>query len=167
VESGSAILRRGRGTVKPGGHHSGGRSGITPERWGRAPDLFSAPPATLADFAFGIALAMAGGHHPATGRTEMTNRALAIGVVVLALATSSAHAAGLTERVQSERMTVVKVDAVRGRFLCAEHGRWMRVSGADAPALGIGDIVTLQRREGQPPRVTVVRTAADELTSPE
>jgi hypothetical protein len=97
----------------------------------------------------------------------MTNKALAIGVVVLSLATSSAHAAGLTERVQSERMTVVKVDAVRGRFLCAEHGRWVRVSGAAVPALGVGDIVTLQRREGQLPRVTVVRTAADELTSPE
>jgi hypothetical protein len=41
------------------------------------------------------------------------------------------------------------------------------VSPADAPALGIGDIVTLQRREGQLPRVTVVRTAASELTSPE
>jgi hypothetical protein len=97
----------------------------------------------------------------------MTNKALALGVVMLSLATSSAHAAGLTERLQRERMTVLKVDAVGGRFLCAEHGRWMRVSPADAPALGIGDIVTLQRREGQLPRVTVVRTAASELTSPE
>jgi hypothetical protein len=97
----------------------------------------------------------------------MTNKALALGVVMLSLATSSAHAAGLTEQLQRERMTVVKVDAVGGRFRCAEHGRWMRVSPAHAPTLGIGDIVTLQRREGQLPRVTVVRTAASELTSPE
>jgi hypothetical protein len=101
------------------------------------------------------------------GRTAMMSKALSVSVVVLSLATSAAHAGGLTDRMQSERMTVVKVDGSRGQFLCAEHRRWMRVSPVDAPALGVGDIVTLQRRDGQLPKVTVVRRAAEELASPE
>ena len=96
----------------------------------------------------------------------MITKALSIGVGLLALATS-ALAAGLTERLQADRMTVVQVDRAKATFLCAEHRRWTSVPPADIPALSAGDIVTLERRDGQVARVRVVRTAADELSSPE
>ena len=93
--------------------------------------------------------------------------ALSISVVAVSLATSTALAAGLTERLQTERMTVVQVDRSGSRFLCAEHRRWVRVPKADAATLAIGDIVSVERRGGEVSRVRVVRTAADELASPE
>jgi hypothetical protein len=74
---------------------------------------------------------------------------------------------GLTERLQAERMTVVQVDRSRGQFLCAEHRRWTQVAKADVTRLAAGDIVSVEHGAGQVWRVRVVRTASEELTSPE
>jgi hypothetical protein len=95
----------------------------------------------------------------------MKMKAISISVVILSLAASGALAAGFTEWMQSGRMTVAKVDRGGQRFFCAEHQRW--TSTTEAPALGVGDIVSVEAREGQPAKVRVVRTAAQELSSPE
>ena len=97
----------------------------------------------------------------------MINKTLAISVAVVSLGASAALAGGFTERLASERMTVVQVDRAQGRFLCAEHGRWTAIAKTDAVAVGSGDIVTVHRPPSGPARLTVVRTAADELSSPE
>jgi len=97
----------------------------------------------------------------------MKTKAFSISVVILSLAASAALAAGLTERMQTERMTVAKVDQQGNRFFCAEHQRWTYVSKADAAALSAGDIISLDARLGERAKVRVVRTAAQELGSPE
>ena len=95
----------------------------------------------------------------------MVSKAISISVVVLALATSAALAASITERMQTERMTVTKIDRESGQFFCAEHQRWTRISKSDAAMLGVGDIIGVEAHDGQ--KVRVLRTAADELSSPE
>jgi hypothetical protein len=97
----------------------------------------------------------------------MIKKALWISVAVVSLGASAAVAAGLTERMAAERMTVVQVDRAEGRFLCAEHRRWTRVVKTDVAVLASGDIVTVRRPDGGLPRLTVVRTADEELASPE
>jgi len=95
----------------------------------------------------------------------MKTKAIAISVVVLSLAASGALAAGFTEWMQSERMTITKVDQSGKRFFCAEHQRW--TASPDAATLSVGDIVSVDTLSGQPAKVRVVRTAADEMGSPE
>jgi hypothetical protein len=97
----------------------------------------------------------------------MMTRVFAISVGVLSVATSAVFAAGLTELMQSERMTVARVDRAKARFLCAEHRQWVPLSKADAATLASGDIVRIEQRDGRLAKVTVLRTAADELSSPE
>jgi hypothetical protein len=97
----------------------------------------------------------------------MVIKALAISVGVLATAASAALATGLTDRLQAERMTIVRVDHTKSRFLCAEHRAWLTVARADVAALATGDIVTVEPRNGRLAKVKVVRHAADELASPE
>jgi hypothetical protein len=96
----------------------------------------------------------------------MNSKALSISVVMLSLATSAALAAGLTEKLQSDRMTITKLDRNGAQFYCAEHHRWTRVSKTAAAGLTVGDIVSIDR-DGESMKVRVVRTAADELGSPE
>jgi hypothetical protein len=64
-------------------------------------------------------------------------------------------------------MTVLRTDKQAGTFMCAEHRRWMSVSKADLTAVREGDIVSIEQRNGRPARLTVVRSASDELASPE
>jgi nitrous oxidase accessory protein NosD len=97
----------------------------------------------------------------------MVMRTLSIGAVALAAAASVATAAGWTEQLLTGRMTVVSVDRAAGRFLCAEHGRWTATAGDDLKAVHTGDIVRVERARGGLARVTVLRTAADEIGSPE
>ena len=97
----------------------------------------------------------------------MKSKAISMIVVVLSLATSAALAADFTERMQTDRMTITKVDRDGGRFLCAEHLRWTHVSKPDATMLAVGDIVSVDAPAGEVTKVRVVRTAADELSSPE
>ena len=77
----------------------------------------------------------------------MKMKAISISVVMLSLATSAALAAGFTEWMQNERMTVTKVDHDGGRFYCAEHQRWTQVSKRDATALSVGDIISMDVRD--------------------
>jgi threonine/homoserine efflux transporter RhtA len=97
----------------------------------------------------------------------MISKVLSISVAVVSLATSAAVAASLTERMGTERMTIVRVDRAQHRFLCAEHRHWTRISKTDVAVLASGDIITVHRQEAGLPRVKVVRTAAEELASPE
>jgi len=97
----------------------------------------------------------------------MINRVLWTTVGVVSLVTSAAVAASLTEQMAMDRMTVLKVDRVHARFLCAEHRHWTWISKGDVARLTTGDIVSLDRQQGRLPRVNVVRRAADELASPE
>jgi uncharacterized protein with FMN-binding domain len=97
----------------------------------------------------------------------MVTRVLSITTAVVSLAVSAAVGAGLTDQMQATRMTVVQVDKSAGKFLCAEHRTWTAVSSADLTAVGSGDIVKVERRDGQPSRITVLRHASDDLGSPE
>jgi hypothetical protein len=96
----------------------------------------------------------------------MITKAALISVGCLGIATS-ALAAGFTERLQTDRMTVAQIDQARARFLCAEHRRWNPVPTEDLIGLGAGDIVMIERLEGRVAKVRVVRTAAEEMGSPE
>ena len=91
----------------------------------------------------------------------MINRVLWTTVGVVSLVTSAAVAASLTEQMAMDRMTVLKVDRVHARFLCAEHRHWTWISKGDVARLTTGDIVSLDRQQGRLPRVNVVRRAAD------
>jgi hypothetical protein len=100
--------------------------------------------------------------------TTMIKR-ISIGVTMVSLASVAVAGAagGLTDLMQSSRMTVVKVDATAGSFLCAEHRKWTAVSGGDLAGVTAGDIVRIDKRAGGAPRITIVRIASDELASPE
>ena len=97
----------------------------------------------------------------------MINKVLFATMAVVSLVASAAVAASLTEQMAMDRMTVLKVDRVHARFLCAEHRHWTWISKGDVARLTTGDIVSLDRQQGRLPRVNVVRRAADELASPE
>jgi hypothetical protein len=94
---------------------------------------------------------------------------IAIGATMFSLASVAVAGAagGLTDLMQTSRMTVVKVDAATGAFLCAEHRKWTAVTRGDLAGVTPGDIVRVDRQPGALPRIAVVRTATDELTSPE
>jgi hypothetical protein len=99
----------------------------------------------------------------------MTKR-IAIGMAVLSLTTTAAAATAattLTDRMQTSRMTVVQVDRAAGQFLCAEHRKWTAVAPDGLAAVTPGDIVRVDARAQGRPHLTVVRTAAEELASPE
>jgi len=100
-------------------------------------------------------------------RTTMLTRVLSITAAVLSLTASVAVAEGLTDRLQATRMTALKIDREAGKFMCAEHRRWQAVSKAGLSTVHSGDIVRVDRKDGQLPRITVVRRASEELASPE
>ena len=97
----------------------------------------------------------------------MLKRTFPFSLAVVVMAAPAALAAGLTDRLQAERMTVVRVDHAAGRFLCAEHGRWTSTLRADLRDVQQGDIVRVESAKGKPAHIVVVRTAADEIASPE
>lgn len=97
----------------------------------------------------------------------MRIRTLTMAVGVVLLTASMVSAAGLTEGLQTERLTVLKVDHAAGQFQCAEHRRWITVAKDSIARVRPGDIVRLERANGRPARVVVLRAAADELASPE
>jgi hypothetical protein len=94
---------------------------------------------------------------------------LSVGLVVVSTTASAVlvGAAGFTERLQTERMTVLSVDRTSGRFQCAEHHAWMAVGADSLSAVQQGDIVKLEKAPGQRGRLVVVRTASEELSSVE
>jgi hypothetical protein len=95
----------------------------------------------------------------------MLKRALTIMVVILCGSGPALAAQTLFDRTQSGRMTVLKLDLNGSRFMCAEHRRWTTVARADLAGVHPGDIVRVTRHDQQPAHITVVRTAADELSS--
>jgi hypothetical protein len=97
----------------------------------------------------------------------MMTRTLSISLVAMGLAASAAAAATLTDRMQTERMTVLEVDRAAGRFKCAEHRRWTSVAKTNLQDVHPGDIVRVEPTGGQLSRLVVLRAAADELSSPE
>ena len=76
-------------------------------------------------------------------------------------------AASLSERVDAHRMTILKTDLAAGRFLCVEHLRWTPAVKTDLRGLQQGDIVRVEPQASGPVRLVRLRTAADELSSPE
>ena len=97
----------------------------------------------------------------------MLKRTFPVSLAAVMMAASAALAADLTDSLQAERMTVVKVDHAAGRFQCAEHRRWTAVLKADLREVQPGDIIRVEPAKGQPAHIVVVRTAADEIASPE
>ncbi len=97
----------------------------------------------------------------------MMTRTLSISLLAMSLGASAASAATLTDRLQTDRMTVVEVDQAAGRFKCAEHRRWMSVAKRNLRDIHPGDIVRVETTAGQQRRLVVLREAVDELGSPE
>src|SRR5262245_23358700 len=104
---------------------------------------------------------------PMARRTAMLMRTLSIGAMAISLATSAAVAADLTDRLQAQRMTVVKVDQAGGRFLCAEHRRWTAVDKTNLGSIHPGDIVAVEKNGGRLAHLVLLRAAPDELMIPE
>ena len=96
----------------------------------------------------------------------MRIRTLAMTVGMVFAAASAALAAGWTERLQTERMTVLKVDRAAGQYQCVEHQRWTSVAKDSLAPCGTGDIVRVEPAAGRP-RLVLLRMASDELASPE
>lgn len=97
----------------------------------------------------------------------MKRLSTALAILCVTGSAAIAMAAGtLTDLMQTSRMTVVKVDRTTNRFLCAEHRRWTAVASGDLTGVHPGDIVRVDRSEGRT-HLTVVRTAADEIASPQ
>ena len=87
--------------------------------------------------------------------------------VVVAAMTGSVAVAGITERLQTDRMTVLNVDRTSGSFQCVEHRTWTPVAKDSLAGISQGDIVRVEKAAGQRARLSLVRTAAEELSSPE
>jgi hypothetical protein len=84
-----------------------------------------------------------------------------------AISVTVVAASNLTERLEAERMTVLKTDLSTGRFLCVEHRSWYPVVKADLRGLQSGDIVRVEPQAGGPAHLVLLRTAAEELGSTE
>jgi hypothetical protein len=101
----------------------------------------------------------------------MFKRVFVSGVIVLsaiaAISATVVAASSLTERMEGARMTVLKTDPAAGRFLCVEHQSWMPVMASDLRGLQPGDIVRVDRQSGADARLVLLRTAAEEIGSPE
>ena len=76
-------------------------------------------------------------------------------------------ASSLTESLATSRMTILRTDLTTGRFLCVEHLRWTPAVKADLQGLQSGDVVRVDRQSNAPARLVLLRTAAEELSSPE
>jgi len=100
----------------------------------------------------------------------MFKRVLFGGMFVLsataAISATVVAANSLTERLDG-RMTILKADLATGRFLCVEHRHWTPVVKSDLRGLQPGDIVRVDLQRGGPAHLVLLRTAADELSSPE
>ena len=85
----------------------------------------------------------------------------------VAVSATMVGAGALTDRVEAGRMTILKTDLGTGRFLCVEHRHWSAVNTADLRGLHPGDIVRVEPQASGPARLVLLRTAAEELSSPE
>ena len=101
----------------------------------------------------------------------MLKRLLTTSVFVLsagaAISATVVGASSLTERVEARRMTILATDPAAGRFQCVEHRHWTAVVASDLRGLNPGDIVRVEPHASGRARLVLLRTAADELGSPE
>jgi hypothetical protein len=101
----------------------------------------------------------------------MFKRVLFGGLFVLsataAISATVVAASSLTERLENQRMTVLKTDLATGRFLCVEHRHWTPTLKSDLRGLQPGDIVRVEPQAGGRAHLVLLRTAADELEGPE
>ncbi len=97
----------------------------------------------------------------------MLRRAIATATALLALTASIVPAQSAGGTFNDQRMTVLRVDPERGRLMCAEHHRWLSVAKGNPQGAKPGDIVRVDRTNGGAARVRLLRTAADEIASPE
>jgi hypothetical protein len=101
----------------------------------------------------------------------MFKRVLFGGLFVLsataAISATVVAASSLTERLENQRMTVLKTDLATGRFLCVEHRHWTPALKSDLRGLQPGDIVRVEPQAGGGAHLVLLRTAADELEGPE
>ena len=89
--------------------------------------------------------------------------------VVSAIAAISATvfaASNLSERIEGERMTVLKTDVAMGRFQCVEHRSWTPVVSSDLKGVHPGDIVRVQSQASGEIRLVVLRTAYECVQQP-
>ena len=96
----------------------------------------------------------------------MLKRVLTIGAVVPSCS-APAMAGDLFEGMESHRMTVFQIDRASNRFMCAEHQHWMTVAAGELDGVHAGDIIRVSQHDSQPAHVSIVRTAAQEISSPE
>jgi hypothetical protein len=94
----------------------------------------------------------------------MVLRGLLIAMFGLTFVTA-AHAEGLTEAVQSGRMTVVRVDGQTGEVVYRRANAIGRFSAPthDLRRMSVGDTIKLDSAGA----VVILRTAADDMGSPE
>ena len=101
----------------------------------------------------------------------MFNRALSISLIALsftaAVSATIVAASGISERAEAYRMTVLKTDPLTSRFQCVEHLKWTAVVKADLRGLQPGDIVRVEPRPAGRAHLVLLRTAAEEISSPE
>src|SRR5437870_13825353 len=81
-------------------------------------------------------------------RMTMVTRVLSITAAVVSLATAAAAAGTLTDRLQTARMTVLRVGKGADQFMCAEPRRWTSGSGSDLSAARAGHNVRLAALRG-------------------
>jgi hypothetical protein len=90
-----------------------------------------------------------------------------LGVAAVVSMASVATATGLVDQMLHGRMTVLKVDAAAGQFMCVEHRRWTAVDKSNLQGVGPGDIVRVERQATGLPRLVLLRTSQEELAGPE
>ena len=101
----------------------------------------------------------------------MFKRVLFGGLFVLsaiaAISATVVAASNLTERIEGDRMTILKTDLSTGRFQCIEHHNWYPVVKSDLRSVQPGDIVRMEPQANGDARLIRLRTAAEELSSTE
>lgn len=106
----------------------------------------------------------------------MRSREMSIALMLLGSSVASSGAAPLTDAVQDDRMTIVEVNKLVGKFRCAQHG-WMSAARAvvvtpeaqqrDLALLHVGDLVRVETRDGRIEKIVVLRRGSDDTASPE
>jgi hypothetical protein len=106
----------------------------------------------------------------------MVTRALGAIMTVAMLSASAAWAGNLTDALESDRLTVVRVDKATGGVLLRNgvSVNWLQAPGAivvaphttkrDLGLLNTGDIVRV-RHDGSAQTIIILRSAADEIGS--
>jgi hypothetical protein len=149
------------------------RLGQVPTASGEWPAPWSTDMKNTAHLPSGIRLAVvaARGAHGDAEEATMLKRVLTTTVFVLsagaAISATVVGASSLTERVEARRMTILATDPAAGRFQCVEHRHWTAVVASDLRGLHPGDIVRVEPQASGRARLVLLRSAADELSSPE